>query len=139
MLSSYGHDDKVAPVIFKMSNFSENINCGHVWYSRPFLAFDKGCRMRLVVCGYYVYSECNHLVVPLYLMKGPYDDELEQSGHWPMSGTFRVELLNQLSDHYHYITFNDTICSECSNRVLEGDMVPNVCISWQYPTCSSQK
>ena len=35
-------------------------------------------------------------------MKGPHDDKLEQSGHWPLRGTFTIELLNQLNDSDHY-------------------------------------
>ena len=38
----------------------------------------------------------------LYLMKGPHDDELEQSGHWPLRGTFTIELLNQQIDSNHF-------------------------------------
>ena len=34
-----------------------------------------------------------HVSVYLHLMKGPYNDKLEQSGHWPLSVTFTVELL----------------------------------------------
>ena len=44
-----------------------------------------------------------HVSVYLYLMKGPHDDELEQSGHWPLKGTFTIELLNQLNDSDHHI------------------------------------
>jgi len=35
------------------------------------------------------------ILIYLYLMKGVhdhYDDELEESGHWPLSGIFKVEL-----------------------------------------------
>ena len=41
-------------------------------------------------------------------MKGPHDDKLEQSGHWPLRGTFTIELLNQLndSDHHEHKVFN---------------------------------
>ena len=49
---------------------------------------------------------CTHVSVYLHLMKGPYDDKLEQSGHWPLSGTFTVELLKvngvMISDSDHY-------------------------------------
>ena len=57
-------------------------------------------------------------------MKGPYDDKLEQSGHWPPRGTFIMEILNQLNDSHHYscmVQFHHYECSECTNRVLEGN------------------
>ena len=38
-------------------------------------------------------------------MKGPYDDELEQSGHFPLRGTFTIELLNQLNDIKHILAY----------------------------------
>jgi len=37
-----------------------------------------------------------HVSVYLFLMKGPFDDKLEESGQWPLSGTFKAELLDQL-------------------------------------------
>ena len=53
-------------------------------------------------------------------MKGPHDDKLEQSGHWPMSGTFKIEKLNQLNDSYHYnhmLLIHHHLFGECTNRV----------------------
>ena len=47
-------------------------------------------------------GEGTHVSVFLYLMKGSHDDELEQSGHWPLRGTFTIELLNQKIDYDHY-------------------------------------
>ena len=64
-----------------------------------------------------------HVYVFLRLMRGPYDDELEQSGHWPLRGTFTIELLNQLNDSDHYIRIlqlHHNKCSNCTNRVLES-------------------
>ena len=56
-------------------------------------------------------------------MKGPYDDKLEQLGHWPLRGTFIIELLNQLNDSNHYsglVQFHHYRCSKCTNRPLKG-------------------
>ena len=119
-LSSYTRDDDVLPVIIKMSNFRlDNAKCtAGPWYSKPFLAFDRGHRMCLVI-----HTTCDsHLSVYLYLMKGPHDNQLEQ---WPLTGTFKVELLQQMHDSLHhttYITFSNTGCRGCADRVLEGDM-----------------
>ena len=46
-------------------------------------------------------GENTHVSVYLHLMKGPHDDELEYSGHWPLRGTFIVQILNQLNDRDH--------------------------------------
>ena len=35
-------------------------------------------------------------------MKGPYDDELKQSGHWPLIGTCTIELFIQLNNSDHH-------------------------------------
>jgi len=86
-------DSQVTPVILKMSNFSEKMKKKEEWYSKPFFAFKGGYKLLL--------KTKNKLSVSLHLMKGPYDDELEQSGHWPLRGTFTIELLNQLNDVKH--------------------------------------
>lgn len=55
-------------------------------------------------------------------MKGPYDNKLAQLGHWPLRGTFIIEILNQLTDSDHYsciVQLHDYECSECTNRVLK--------------------
>ena len=68
-------------------------------------------------------SEGTHISVYLYLMKGPHDDKLEQWGYWPLSGTFKIEVLNQLnnSDHYsHIVTFKASTPSYFTNRVVDG-------------------
>ena len=43
-----------------------------------------------------------HMSAYLNLMKGPHDDKLKQSGHWPLRGTFTIELLDQLNDNDHH-------------------------------------
>ena len=78
----------------------------------------------------------DHLLVCLHLMKGPHDDKLEQLGHWPLRGTFIIELLNQLNDSDHYsrmLQFPLYISSNCTNRVLEGS-----CMAYMMDVCESQ-
>ena len=83
--------EHVAPVIFKMNNFTEKMKNGQVWLSDPFFAFWRGYMMCLgVYADGYDYGEGTHVSVYLFLMKGPYDDRLEQSGHWPLRGRFKV-------------------------------------------------
>ena len=113
--------DQVAPLITKMHNFSEKVWNNEEWYSTPFFAFKGGYQMCLkVLAAGYGDGEGTHVSVFLHLMKGPHDDKLEQSGHWPLRGTFTIELLNQLNDNTHMVQFHHHLCNDCTNRVLEG-------------------
>ena len=115
--------DQVAPAaILKMSDYAKRKENKEQWYSKPFFAFLEGYQMSLIV-----YADGNgegegtHVSVYLYLMKGPHDDKLEQSGHWPLRGTFTIELLNQLSDNNHFSCveqFHHYFCNKCTNRVI---------------------
>ena len=113
--------DQVAPAIVKMSNFTKELKHKKHWHSSPFFAFEGGYQMHLNVdvAGSGI-GEDTHVSVYLFLMKGPHDDELEQSGHWPLRGTFIIELLNQLNDSDHHICmvqFHQMRCSICAERV----------------------
>ena len=116
--------NRVAPVIVKMPLFTKKVMDKEGWDSSPFFAFEKGYQMYLKInAGGIGNSEGTHVSVYLGLMKGPYDDKLEQSSHWPLRGIFTTELLNQLDDSDHYsrmVQFHHYRCSECTNRVLEG-------------------
>ena len=119
--------NQVAPaVILKMSNFAKMKKDKEIWHSKSFFAFQEGYEMRLGVSAAGSNDgEGTHVSVYLHLMKGPHDDKLEQSGHWPLRGIFTIELLNQLSDNNHHsrlVQFQHYFCSECTNRVLEGFM-----------------
>ena len=123
------HDNQIAPVIVKMNNVSEKINNKETWYSEPFFAFKRGYKMCLkIVCSR------DKLSVSLYLMKGPYDDDIEpeQSGHLALRGTFTIELLNQLSDvknvqakKYYYmrgnISYQNNWLTEFDKSLLTND------------------
>ena len=60
-----------------------------------------------------------HLSVLLSLMKGPHDDELT----WPLSGEYRIELLNQISDcEHHSLTMSfSTSSNHVVARVIEEE------------------
>ena len=115
--------DKVAPTIVKMSKFTKKLKDKEEWYSSPFFAFEGGYQMCLNVhaAGYDV-GEGTHVSVYLFLMKGPHDNKLEQSGHWPLRGIFTIELLNQLNDsdhHIYKIQMHHYNCRRCTNRITE--------------------
>jgi len=122
-ITSHEH---VAPVIFKMNNFTEKMKNKQAWYSNPFFAFWRGYKMCLKIWANGIgYGEGTHVSVFLYCMNSPYDDELEQSGHWPLRGMFKVELLNQLNDKYTiFRAFDCDDKSDCINRVIKGNKVP---------------
>ena len=116
---------QVAPaVILKMSDFGKRKQNKEQWYSKPFFAFLQGYQMCLSVYADGIDDgEGTHVSVYLYLMKGPHDDELERWGYWPLSGTFTIEVLNQLNDNDHYsheVTFSPSMASDAINRVVDG-------------------
>ena len=122
-ISSYG--DEVVPVVLKMANFSEKMKNKEEWNSEPFFAFEGGYKMCVkVYLSGYGDGEGTHISAFLYLKKGPYDDFLEQSGHFPLKGTFTMELLNQLNDDDHR-TYNVIFDDNTYTRVVEGDMSPS--------------
>ena len=118
---------QVAPVTFKVTHFlSHWLKNKERWYSSPFFAFNGGYLMFLSVYAGDSDVQGSHVSVYLHLMKGPHDDELEQLGHWPMSGIFTVELLNQLNDSSGHYRYNKVVNSftlsvtSGTNRVTQG-------------------
>ena len=112
----------VAPIVFKMPGFAEKMKNAEQWWSPPFFAFWKGYQICLNV--YVGGNDDTHLSAYLFLMNGPHDDNLAESGHWPFRGTFTIELLNQLSDNDHHaikVSFDGDTPRECTNRVLGKD------------------
>ena len=95
--------NQIGPVTFKLTKFSLWLTSKKEWFSSPFFTFNGGYQvfLRVVVAGCGI-GETTHVSIYLYLMEGPHDDKLEQSGYWPMRGTFIIELLNQLSDSNHH-------------------------------------
>ena len=117
-----------------MADFTYNIRSNNRWFSSPFFTFTRGHKVVLklsinqtssnpMACIPLEEAYNSTLIVNLHLMKGPYDDELQKSGHWPMRGEFKIEILNQChSSQLHNYTFqlNKDICSRCVQRVKVG-------------------
>ena len=115
----------VAPALIVMFDLTEKIANEEKWKSEPFFAFEKGYLMYLSVYpGGHDDGKGSHVSVYLHLMKGPYDDELEQSGYWPMRGTFSIGLLD-VDNHGYYFTINYFVCELCTFRVKEGSEAPS--------------
>ena len=123
-----------APVILKMSGFTEKIHSNKEWYNSPFFAFWKGYQMSLRVdANDNGDAEGTHISAFLFLMKGPYDDELAQSGCWPLRGTFTIKLLNQFSEDDHHVIrvgFDSHTSWESADRVVQGDYASS---GWGMP------
>ena len=115
---------QIAPVTFKLTNFSQWLNNEYSWYSSAFFAFDGGYQMCLRVdAAGYGKAKGTHVSVYLFLLKGPHDDELEQSGHWLLRGGVTIELLSQSNTSIHheiYFFINET-CVDCTNRAMYED------------------
>ena len=118
------HSHQVAPVTFRIKKVSKWLEIKEHWYSSPFFAFKEGYQLYLNV---YISGdgEGTHVSVYLHFMKGPHDDKLEQSGHWPLRGIFTIELLNQLDYKHHHsqrLEINADACGDCANRVVKGNV-----------------
>ena len=58
-------------------------------------------------------------------MKGPHDDQLQQSGHWPLRGTFTVKLLNKIIGNDYYtceVIFSTYNCRKYTKRVIDDNL-----------------
>ena len=117
---------QVSPVTIQMPYFKQGLSFIQPWFSDPFFAFEEGYKMCLkVYANGYGSGEGTHVSLYLYLMKGPYDDKLEQSGHWPLRGRFTIELLNHLNDKHHVSytkTLYSDLCNDCTTRVRNNTL-----------------
>ena len=129
MLSS---GNEILPVFVKMSNFTEKKRQRMKWYSDPFYTHSNGYKMQLSVFPDGVEAvEGSHVSVGLYIMKGPYDEQLQ----WPMKGKYEVKLLNQFIDSIHH-SITDSIKRLGSNKPA---MIRNAFWSWNSKMFISHK
>ena len=139
---------QITPVILSIKNEIKKESSPFI-QTAPFFAFEKGylMSMRVYLNGYGSETEGIYVSAFIHLMKGPYDDELEQSGHWPLRGTFTVELLSPsyFRDNYkETFLFSNDICTECTNRVMyEGDMAKGygghfISLDYLYYYCTNE-
>ena len=112
---------QVAPVIFSIPKFSEKIKNKVYWNSSAFFAFKGGYLMYMSVRP----SHSNYLSIYLHLMKGPYDNDLEWGGYWPLRGVFKIELINHPSNYSQLFVQNYRLCGWCTCRVVKGTEAPS--------------
>ena len=100
-------DSKVAPMIFRITGFTEKRGGKAKWRSPYFYTVNGGYKLYA-----YVTFADSCLRVYMTLVRSENDDNLT----WPFRGRFDVVILNQISDDDHYldpITFDD----RCSDSV----------------------
>ena len=91
--------NEVLPVVIKMSEFTKKKKQKVQWFSDPFYTHLNGYQMQLsILPDGGVYHVGSHMTVCLYIIRGPYDEQLE----WPMEGVYEVKLLNQSNNSMHY-------------------------------------
>lgn len=119
----------VAPVIIKMSGFSEKKESGSRWYSESFYTHEVGYKMQLRVYAN-GWSSQIHIALELYVVKGPYDNFIP----WPLVGKMELKLLNQLSDDEHHpviVDFNGINSRLTIYRVpVHSTEVRSTCAAW---------
>ena len=111
----------VLPVYVKMSQFDEHRRSRARWYSHPFYSHERGYKMCLHVkaSGLGASVRDKYVSVLIHLMQGEYDDELP----WPITNTFNITLLNQVSDKDHWVReacFESALYKPITERVT-GD------------------
>ena len=102
---------QIAPVTFKVNKFFHWLKSKVNWYSSSFFAFAERYQFYLKINA--AGGTGTHVSVYLYLLKGPYNDKLQQS---QLRGTFTIELLNQLYDSVHH---SSTIKFDATRSVNE--------------------
>jgi len=131
----YDNQSEVLSVTkINVTNFTYQMYNKEFWYSDPFFAFEDGYQMCLVVVASGAADgKGTHVSVAMNLMKGPYDDELEQSGHFPLRGIFTIVLIDQIDIKHHIahdVIFDDNSPVDCANRVVKNKLAPS---AWGAP------
>jgi len=94
-LSNAGN--QFAPVIYKVTNFSNDVDVSYKWSGNSFLAFEDGYEVFLVVtvAGDDKYK---NVIISLLFDK----NILEELDYWPLKAMFTVQLLNQVTNNDHF-------------------------------------
>ena len=125
---------QVAPVILKLSDFSEKLKQKQRWYSSPFFVFKGGYQMYL---GIRLIDSSKYdqfiLRASLYVMLGLHDSTLAGDQQL-LNGSFTIELLNQFNDSNHIANEVTLIHSEvCNNKCNKVSLYGRVVGRCNYP------
>ncbi|XP_065887532.1 TNF receptor-associated factor 2-like [Dysidea avara] len=116
MASKISSGDQVVPVIVKVSEYTKKKSDKVKWYSDSFYTHHKGYKMCLLVDVGGWSTRSGYLTVHLFLMKGPYDDQLR----WPLKGHCEMKLLNQISNSEHHLG-NGRHKGDAHERITSGE------------------
>ena len=117
--SKVASGSKVAPVIFRITGFTDKRSAGAKWSSAYFYTGNEGYEVRVNVTFGDYYLE-------VYMALGDNDDD-DDDLTWPFRGRFDVTILNQIDDNKHYmrrIVFDH----RCPDDVAMRDAIN----SWGY-------
>ena len=99
LMHQSGNLPEKLPMIFSNGKFQEHFIRGVDCYSPRFYTRSVGYLMCLCMFPNGLNSSCTDCMsVTVLALPGVYDDTLK----WPMEGSLKVEILNQLGDHSHY-------------------------------------
>ena len=137
----------IVPVVVKMKEYSKMKRQKEKWCISIYTS-NRGYSLCFVVHASGKREGGNtHLSAYLYLMKGPYDEQLA----WPFSGKVQVCLLNQLVDEQHVSntwTYSGCEDDKYGSRVTDGIhgqglgysmFVSNKCLSKSTSSCQYLK
>ena len=114
--------EEMCPVIVKVPKYESKKRLEIKWCSHGFYTHNRGYKMCLrVIASGAGSGKGTHLSVFLYLMKSPYDGQLD----WPLKGEFEMTLLNQVMDGEHRLNtvkFSEKTPSAIANKVKSGEM-----------------
>ena len=137
--------DQVVPVIVKMSEYTKKKSDKVSFWSDAFYTYHQGYNFYLEINA----NRNGYMSVSLYLIKGPYDNQL----CWPLKGHCEVKLLNQISNSDHYLgsginqddgdrvnSYLYAVISRdkssrhiwCSNQFISHDRLHNITPTCQY-------
>ena len=122
--------EPVPPWVIKMGEFQKKKEENEEWFSDPVYSHFGGYKMCLkVYANGDALMKGTHVSVYVYLMQGYNDDNLK----WPLKGTIKVSLLNQLEDGQHHTkepwSLTDNVPEGTKRRVTDGERTVH---GWGY-------
>ena len=105
-------EDQTLPAIIKFTDYYE-FEMEKLFWDRDFFSHERGYKMSISLGPNMGGCEVG---VFLHLRRGPYDEELT----WPLTDTFQVTILNQLSNEEH-ITVTMSFEDAPVNRIINDD------------------
>ena len=129
--SKLSSGDQVVPVIVKISEYTKKKRDKVEIFCDPFYTHNKGYKVCLCVYSRDYGNRYTHTHLSVYLMKGPYDDQLR----WPLNGHCEVKLLNQIGDSKHHFTVVNK--NSVGYRVYSGERSKN-CLCYRHDFISNE-